>query len=304
MINNYKIADFIVQIRHNNDELFRYINDELKFYGTKELQIGDALIEINAGNDDFTIPKKAVRIFSNKPGIKVRSDGVDYILRPDEALIVMDFRRKRVKINYVIANANVLLMLRWAVKWLIIKTAENKGLAYIHGAAVRYKGKNIVFAGDSGSGKSSCLLRMLRAGAQLISDDNTFVDPRIIPFSLKPAVSKDLIKRFQIKGQDEEVYKHHIQDSNIGMIDLLILLKVWHHDTSEVTPVMPDDAVAELENIYFREMKITEIEVQDKNISIQKYRQAIGSARCFTLYAGNDEEEVKETLLNFIENLK
>jgi len=302
MITYYKIANLIVQIKHNNDELFRHVHDELKYYKSKELQIGDILIEINAGNDDFSIPKKAII----KSGTKMVHNSKDYILKFNEALIVADFKNKRIKVNYMIVNPEVLNLLKWTIKRLIINTAEESGFIYIHGAALRYKGKNIIFSGDSCSGKSSCLLRLYRAGAKLISDDNILVkDMQLIPFCLKTTINQDLAERFNIENINLKFdARDNLMKENTKGADILIFPKIWNHKLSEIISVTKAEAVEELKKIYFREIRIMDLPALNKDILFKNYKKIIEKTKCFTLYAGNDEKEVKRTLLQFLDNLE
>jgi serine kinase of HPr protein (carbohydrate metabolism regulator) len=79
------------------------------------------------------------------------------------------------------------------MKWLIIKAAERLGHTYVHGSALRYQDRNLLFAGDSGSGKSSFLFRLLTSGWENpITDDALLLsNQQIIPFVLNVSMRSD-----------------------------------------------------------------------------------------------------------------
>jgi serine kinase of HPr protein (carbohydrate metabolism regulator) len=51
-------------------------------------------------------------------------------------------------------------------------------MTVLHATAVTLSGQAILFMGPSGSGKSQLALRLIRAGAWLIADDQTILSPR------------------------------------------------------------------------------------------------------------------------------
>jgi len=54
-------------------------------------------------------------------------------------------------------------------------TMAADGAVSVHGTAVMFEGFGVLFAGPSGSGKSSAALAMMALGATLISDDRVLV---------------------------------------------------------------------------------------------------------------------------------
>jgi|GEM_PF-1779354 len=303
MITNYNIAGIMLQVRHRDDGIFKYINEELKDYKYDGLYIGDIFIDINAGNNNLNLPAKAIRILYSYDYLKASYDNKIYSLKHRKSMICTNYKNKTASINYVLADKEIVNEFRCSIKWLIIKSIEEKGMAYIHGAAARYNNKNILFTGDSGSGKSSCLLRLISAGAEIISDDNVLVNGRkITPFCLKTSVKGDMVERFNLKSdQDKSFLKPGIKGDLDGF-DIIIFPKIWNHSESKFTPIDEKDAVSILADIYLKETRLINVPAMKHEEILRRYKNIAKGSKCYIFYAGNQEQEVREALLNFLGN--
>jgi hypothetical protein len=306
MLSQYSFAGVVLSIRHEDDELFRSIDDEIGYYGRKEAAEADCSATFNPGPDGINIPKKAIRTYIME-GQEMYSLGERTFLagRDNRYVIIMDFGKKEIAVHYREHEASLQNVVRWMLKWLIIKAAEGKGLAYIHASAAHYKGKTIIFSGDSHSGKSSSLLRMIQNGAKAISDDSVIFDgANLIPFTFNTSVDEDLVRRFSIKP-GFNIGEHVDNRSAYGKADVVIFLRVWNNESSELRPMEYKRALLNMIRSYKKEQTFTIWANWDKDDSskliFERYASLLENARCFEFYAGFDEEEVRRTLFDFLD---
>ena len=279
----YKFANVVMEIEHNGDDLFRHIDDEIKYYHADRMSF---------------IEDKYLYAYDHKT----------YIFKKNNFVIIMDYKNKNIAVNYLESNLDIYSTLRGLIKWLFIKSAEDKGLVYIHGAAINYKGKNIVLTGDSNSGKSSSLLRFIQDGAKVISDDSVILDgDRLVPFTLKTKIDEDSAKRFNLKPDLFDIGKHMDHEKDYRNVDMVLFLKVWNNETSEFKPLLYEQALLNLMRIYKKEIRFTVWSNWDKKneelsrFIFEKYSSILKGAKCFEFYAGYDEPEVRKKLLGFLD---
>ncbi|NYZ77396.1 hypothetical protein H0O02_03720 [Candidatus Micrarchaeota archaeon] len=307
----YDFAGVSLRIRHDGDGLFRSIDKEIRYYGAGEAADPDCSAEFHLPDRKPTaaIPKKAIRTNILDGQAVYLHDGQIFLSgRDNEYVICMDFEKKRMTVDYAEDSKALQNVSRWLLKLLIIKTAEEKGMSYVHASAAHYKGKNIVFCGDSHCGKSSSLIRLIRQGARAISDDSVIFDgTHIIPFTLNTTIDGDLEKRFGIKSGSFDIgfYMDHTQ--RYKNVDILVFLKIWNNDTSEIKPLDGNLALLSLIRSYQKELSFTSCAARDRGgpeLSKQifgRYAALVENAKCFSFYAGFDEEEVIKTLIDFLD---
>jgi len=301
LISRYRIGDIVIQISHGNDELCNQIHSELKQYETKDKAEADCIIEINPGSKDFEVPEKAVYLGKWGNQAKLLHGDVTYTLWEGKALLASNLKNPWMRLDYSTPSKDILDLLRWTVKWSIIKTAESKGYSFIHGAAVRHNNRNIVFAGDAGCGKSSCFMRMLQNGAVAITDDNILIkENSIANFCLRTSIRGDFESRFSVsKDASFRVdCSNGLQgEHSFSGIDLLIFPKIWNSRSSKTEPMTLEAAARELTRIYMRENKSMEVPPREEKSVHSEYGKILKTARAFAFYAGSEEGEVKESLI-------
>jgi len=181
-------------------------------------------------------------------------------------------------------------------------------MTYIHGAAVMYHGKSIVFTGDSRSGKSSSMMRLVNDGAKIISDDNVlFRDGLLIPFYIKTTINEDFARRFNILDGRLKPGQYVDINAVIKGIDKIIFLKMWNNNTSEMIPIDYKKALLHMMRIYKKEVQYNLLFDWDREspevnkIIFQKYSILLEHAKCYEFYAGPNESEVRAKLLRFFD---
>jgi hypothetical protein len=289
-----KISDIIVQIRHSGGSFSRAFLEDYKPFQISGSLSPDARLEILEKKKSF-LPPKAV-LSGRWPELseeEYKSGSAKMTVHPD-GMVMRDYKKRRVKI--VGRGQGLLGHARTAAKWLILKTAEGRNHAFIHASAVRYQGKNLVFAGDSGSGKTSFMLRLARMGAEVICDDALLARRRmLIPFLLKFTEKGDFKKRFAFSEQALRA-----ADGAGKGIDFLVFPKIWNHASSRLRALARPAALKELDRIYQKEAGWNAY-LEPRRVTDQKYRELIRHAKCFEFYAGRHEKEVRRTLKKFLE---
>lgn len=301
----YDFAGAILQIEHENDNVFRYIDNEIKAYKTEK---GAPAFFVKIKKKRTEIPEKAVRT-TVLDGQSIYSYGKQMLFIDKEKRYVIAFNptQKEIIANYVEDGGELLKMLRLLIKWIVIISAQESGSLYLHASAARYKGKNIIFCGDSHCGKSSCLLRLVQNGAKAISDDSVlFNGENLIPFTMNTTIDGDLEKRFGINSGEFDISGYMDHNLEYGKADIVIFLKVWNNSTSEIREVEYKHALLNLINIYKKEIPMIST-IFDKSLwegsgaVFKKYASLLENTKCFEFYAGFDEEEVRKSLLEFLD---
>jgi serine kinase of HPr protein (carbohydrate metabolism regulator) len=307
MISYYKFADIVIRLEHENDELFKEIHAEIKPYYTEgPTQAAYEIILIPS--ESITIPKRAVRISIDLDKSIYSHEKKSFIYKKDSFAIDLDYNNKKITFCYRLVEKDLQLYLRAFIKWIFIKEAEDQGMIYIHGAAAHYHGKNIVFAGDMHSGKSSCLMRMVQRGAKIISDDAVIINmDKIIPFSIKPTIDHDLSERFGVSNEhiDSGIYAE--SSKVFEKVDLLFFVKIWNNETSEINKASYDKALLALMGIRNKEIQfnvfpgqgITNPATSKKIFS--NYAELLQGTKCYEFFAGYDEQEVRKKLGEFVD---
>ena len=116
--------------------------------------------------------------------------------------------------------------------------------------------------------------------------------------------ANELEGNFSLYINDWSENAYNLIIKNTRGIDVLIFPKIWNHKLSEITPVTSEKALEELKRIYLNEKKVMDLPAPNEDIVLNNYKQIIENTRCFIFYAGNNEEEVREKLLQFLNNLK
>ncbi|MDD5068729.1 MAG: hypothetical protein PHS53_02445 [Candidatus Pacebacteria bacterium] len=305
----YRVHSVVFKIVHKKDKLFKWLHDEIKYYQLMEPGSSfDCLLTLRPGRRKFTLPKKAVFSSADEKGRFMYTLGnLLFILKDKEFLISVDYHNEEITVDYAKPQKEIYEIVRAMVKWGFIKSAEEKRMAYIHASAVHYKNKNIIFTGDTNNGKSSCAMRLLRAGATLITDDSILIDgDALIPFTFKTAVDKDFAKRFKVKQEFLDMGSRSEETKTYQGIDICIFLHIWNSETSKAVDISYEQALLKLIRIYKKEVRITTWHNWDKNMAensklvFEKYSELLKKARPIEFYAGHNEQEVRKSLLDCI----
>lgn len=301
----YEMANVVLRIHHEEDGLFSYIDDEIRRYKTKKLSEVHCNLYLKPKIRDFLIPKKAVRssffdgqtVYSNGEVIMIAGEDSSYLIR-------MGIGKKEIFVDYDKESPMLRKVTRWLLKWLIIRSAEEQGLIFLHASAAHYQGKNVIFCGDSHCGKSSSLFRLVENGATVISDDSVISDgSRLFPFTFKTTVDEDFAKRFNLDNDLFDIGKHSKKGSIYKDVDYVFFLKIWNNNASEIRPLEYSKALLNLIRIYKKEIPFLWSNLDNSGTEVtelifKKYSSLLENAKCFEFYAGFDEAEVRRSLIS------
>lgn len=314
---HYKISDVLLCIKHDHSILYEQLHHEIKRHAIDSQKESNSEIHIRSCAEIPQPPEGAILI-----GKWFHEQREEYILEnkrflriQNKVLIISDYVNQKMEIVHGAFDKDVLTFSRIAMKWLIIKVAERFGHTYVHGSALRYKNRNLLFAGDSGSGKSSFLFRLLRLGGQIITDDALLLkEQQIIPFSLNVSMRSDFAKRFGLSIANEKKLrfdlselvcsdeKPHFVDvkQKVEGLDILVLPRVHYSKTSHIEACTAKQAMERLGQIYEKEVSWNAF-VEPPDAVKAKYKKMLEKSICIFFYAGHEEEEIKNVFFNWLE---
>ena len=127
-----------------------------------------------------------IRLSMDGVGIRVRSDEpavIDAVATSYAAFRVADpVRERQAEVSIATWRAtgrdepSMILGTLDRIVMAVIDGMADRGVLGIHAATVVVDGRAVVLAGRSGAGKSTLTLALLRAGAQLLTDELTLID--------------------------------------------------------------------------------------------------------------------------------
>jgi hypothetical protein len=296
----FRVSDFVLRVEDAAGELFPLIADRFALEEAADGSTPDAVFRLVRRGERLEPPAGAVRTRVTREGreVEFRLDRLIFDRRGDDYHALRDFDSMRAEVFYPRATAENARHAATALKWQFIKTAERCGHAYLHAAAVRYRGRNIVFAGHSGSGKSSCLVRLMDDGGQVITDDTLLVkDGRLVPFDFFPSHKGDWITRFSSgSGRLDPRRLGEILAARYSGIDVIVFPHVWFREDSATKDVPLDEALDHLRRIYLKEEEWNAFPEPIEEV-LAAYRALLEGAPRLAFYAGRDETMVVRELL-------
>ena len=312
MIQTYTFAGMILQIVHENDQLFREMDDELQTYKGNDGSKPYYTVILYPDRNEFQPPAGAVRAWYGEGRAVYMHGNSGYIWKKDSFLIKIDYVKRVIEARYRGYEEQLHLQVRSLIKWyFFIRGSEARGLTYIHAAAAHYEGLNILFSGDSHCGKSSSLLRLVKNGARVITDDAVIIDGnRLIPLFLKTAVDSDFALRFNISGDALNAGHYVVPEIPLTGIDMIFFLHIWYNEVTLIKKQEYRQALLNLMRIYRKEAQFNLISDREKESPdtyrkvFDSYAMVLKNAVCLDVYAGYDEIEVENTLIGFLNEYK
>lgn len=219
-----------------------------------------------------------------------------------KSLIAVDFYSGRLTLSLADApDPPAEETARNALKWMIIKTAERAGYFYMHAGAVRLGGAQILLPGNSGSGKSSFLIRLRRAGGEILNDDVVLWDSRSQQYLSLPLaihVKGDFKKRFRVPVSRRWIWP--VPESPVREpVKTVLFPCVYQSSHSRVTPLTEREALNRLDTIYQKETDWNAYP-EPADMRRRAYSRLLKKAEAFAFYAGRNEQEVERTLRGFL----
>ncbi len=294
----YHIADFFLELRHQGDSVFQRLNEELLPYCCDSVDVADCVLELTPSHGEYEVPLGArlTGYWGSQAHRKFFFNKRIYDQQLDKALIEKDFQNNTVTIHYDTDSSWIATHSRAAVKWLVIKTAEHRGYSYLHASSLVLNGRGIVFAGHSGRGKSSFLLRLLQKGGKAISNDTTLVrENQLTPFSLPTKVRKDFVERFGMQEGRMRLGSSPPSNGIAKGIDLLVFPEIRNSQKSCFAELEKELALERLLAIYEKEASWNAVPLE-ADVLRERYEPIVNESSCYEFYAGTEEREVCRAL--------
>jgi hypothetical protein len=267
----------------------------------------------------ITVPPYAIRETILPPNAAIYTvENFRFIEEKEKRIMRLNFENNEI-IGYFKTSINYRMFIRFALKWLLIKVLENKGISFIHGSGVEKDGSSFFFVGPSGSGKTHTLIAFLLAGYKLITDDIILVkEGKVIPFHLRSKILNNMIIEmpFLKKGLTEKSSQLLDVGWHIDLADIFTVQKkqvypsklfyiyVWNASETQIEAIPKKEMLSRLFHIYQNELSNSiwfnhDIEESMKKI-FTNYEAFVQKVDCFKVYAGKDVvefiNEVQETI--------
>lgn len=187
----------------------------------------------------------------------------------------------------------------------LIEMLKRRGQFSIHAAALTLRGRGLLIAGDSGTGKTTLTVALLRAGFGFLGDDTVFLSgdrdaTRVFAFPDEIDFTDQTASFFPELGRLLESPKRagfpkrnvHVDDfagTHIAwecMPLALVFPNVNGTDRSYVEPMTRDDALVELAP------NVLLTEASSSQAHLNALARLVRASRCYRLSAGCDFEEI------------
>ena len=316
----FKVADAVLSFTTNSGRLIDEIKKDFEPYTTGSTPSIDAKANIIETDQQFplNVPEFAIRetvvatnsfIFS-KNGTKFIVEGKKRFFRVD--------LEKNETIGYIKPSYNFLLyarimFIRFLLKWMVIKSLENKGTTFIHGSGVMRGDSSLLFIGPSGFGKTHILVTLLAEGYKLITDDSIlFGGGKVIPFHIRSKIIRNLIDKFPILKKG--VPPHNMKSTYVPKVGLLVDLAdifsvqkqaiqpsklfyiyVWNARQTKIEPIPKKEMLSRLFHNYQVEVGNTLWSGYKTDEAMKKifpiYNDFIENVECYKIFAGSSSRQ-------------
>jgi hypothetical protein len=218
----------------------------------------------------------------------------------------VDTEKNEVK-GYFKPPLDISSLLRFLLKWMMIKALEKKGSVFIHGSGVEKDGESLFFIGPSGSGKTSTLITLLLNGYRLITDDTIlFKDGKVMPFHIRSKILKDLVQKVPSLENKLPNYAGFADSSlliNLGELfprhespvqpSKLFYVYVWKAEETRIEKVQKKEMLSRLFHTYQTELLSSLWFNQNKKETLREifplYKEFVEKTECYKIYAGTDQ---------------
>jgi hypothetical protein len=297
----YVISEIVFEVSAFSQKVHQIIQDKFQlmaFEKSSATPLASVFVE-NIEPDKWPETGAVLnRIVSVGTEIEYRLGSKIYDFKGSNYSAIRDIERNRVNVKISELNDFAIRNLISAIKWLVICVAEQLGYSYFHAAAVRYGSLDILFCGNSGSGKSSCAVRLAMAGASIFSDDSALLKKqRVLKFDLNASRKGDFSSRFKLVDQSSLAkFDSNTSDASVEFRpNIIVFPQIWYNGTSALRPIDKETAMVRLLQIYRKEVEWNAA-IRDLEICVAGYREIIGPTQVFEFMAGQQEAEVDACL--------
>lgn len=305
----FEVHGTILSFSTNNAELMKEIRKDFGTFETRHTLQIDGHMRIIELDSQFPIevPKYAIReiLLPEDVAIFVTSNQ-RFLEEKGNRIFRVDFEKNNI-LGYFRSSYDF-FYLRFLLKWLVIKTLEKKGVAFIHGSGIIRDEKSMFFVGPPGFGKTHTLLTFLQQGYKLITDDTIFFkDEMVLPLHLRSSIHSDMLEKFPIlkKGLNKRssirpgegwlinlgdlfpLHKEEVQPSK------LLYMYVWNAEETKIEVVPNKEMLARLFHVYQIElgnsMWFNYQEDKAMRSIFSNYHAFVEKTECYKVYVGNDQ---------------
>ena len=305
-----KIHDVILTFSTNSNELMKEIRKDFESFeiNTNLIQF-DVSMRIIKMDEEFplSIPKYAIRENFLPPNSFIFNKAdLKFLEEKDKRILRVDYKKSDI-LGYFKSPCDYSPFIRFLLKWMLIKSLEKKGIAFIHGSGVERDDSSLFFIGPPRFGKTYTLINFLIDEYKLITDDTIlFRGDRVLPFYLRSKIHLDTFNQFPVleKGLNNKSTRL----PGIGwFIDLksifpfqenevrpskLFYIHIWNASETKVKAISKKEMLARLLHTYRIELDYSLWYNQDKDKAMKNifpnYNALVEIANCYEVYAGSD----------------
>ena len=249
--------------------------------------------------DSFVPPESAMYVISNQR----------FVERKNECIIRIDYEKKEI-VAYTRPSYDISQLMHSFLKWMLIKTLEDKNIFFIHGSGVVKEDNSSFFVGHSGFGKTTILVALLQEGFKMITDDTILIsDGEVLPFHIRGMIHEDMFQKFPVlkKGLNENSTNFPQQGWFVDLEDIFPVKKgrilpsklfyayVWNSRKTKCEEIGKKEMLSKLLQIYLQEFNKSVWFGKDKDVAIRKlfpsYHSFVENVDCYKVFAGRDLSE-------------
>lgn len=307
----------IIAFSTNSSTLMEEVRKDFGIFETCAGLKTDGTMRIIEQDSKFplTIPKYAIREKVLPPDSSIfKVSDTRFLEEKEKRILRIDLNKNNI-LGYFKPPCKISMLLRFLLKWMLIKALEKKGVAFIHGSGVEKDGCSLLFTGPSGFGKTHTLISLLLQDYNLITDDTIFFgNEMVLPFHIRSRITIDMFKKFPILKKGLNNKSTHLPASvahararpvwliNLGDIfptrekeiqpSKLFYIYVWNALETKVELIPRKEMLARLFHVYNVELSNSMWFNHDKDEAMRNifynYDTIVKNADCYIVYAGSD----------------
>ncbi|MBM4302928.1 MAG: hypothetical protein FJ112_01220 [Deltaproteobacteria bacterium] len=294
------LSDTAIRVDSTIPEIFNISSKDFGLSQTLNTQSLKGYLTIRCDKPQLRPPPGSVRI-------RYWPEGQEIVYRTQNCFYVQvgDSYRSLIDLNSLVGTIEVqnelsptLGRISSTVKWLLIKALEKAGFIYIHAAVALMDEGVILLNADPTQGKTSCLIRLLNHGAQLISDDSfLYGNGKIWPCDFTPSLRGDFKSRFGSKETILQTYKsQQVKGPIKNRTTKIVFPGIWESSLSLITPLSATSMLHRLYLSYKKEASWNSFPELKQDL-LPKYKHIFSRAKAYEFLAGNSEPEVCTSLI-------
>ncbi len=232
----------------------------------------------------------------------------------DRVRALCDLARGHTLLSYLRPDAYSLYLASHPFVTLpLIELLKRRGLYNLHAAGLAINGQGFIVSGNSGAGKTTLAVALVRAGFDFLSDDMLFLTAgrdglRILGFPDQSDVADETVTMFpELRAALNPAGlrvgpKSQIRVEEFYRADIIwecrpavvIFPRIGHRERSELIPLEADEALLELlPNLFLTE-------AASSQAHLDALTRLAREARCFRLETGRDFDSLADRLRGLV----